>query len=118
MEVNSILIVDDDSGMLSLCKEIFEDKGYQVTTTESAEQAWPIIDSKPDEFDYILTDNDMPNTTGFELITRLRHLGYKSSLILMSGNPQPDNVDIIWNKNTHFIAKPFCPIIFEQIFEK
>ena len=115
-QIKNILIVDDNSAMLCLCTEIFEIMGFHVKLANNAEEAWSIFLSMPSQFDYILTDNDMPQTTGIELIARLRNHGYELPLILMSGGVPPDILDDILDKNTHFLAKPFCMSKLNEIF--
>ena len=49
-----ILLVDDDTDMLSALSRIFSKKGYLVTTAQSGEDAWKFIEETM--FDLIISD--------------------------------------------------------------
>jgi PAS domain S-box-containing protein len=68
-----VLVVEDDPDTLDMLKYILDNRGAEVMTAGSAEEALEALDrSKPD---VLVSDVAMPNQDGFELIGRLRSRG-------------------------------------------
>ena len=85
MNNGNILVVDDESEICSLIKEILEDEGYKVTIAENAGQAR----SEKTEFkpDLILLDIWMPDTDGITLLKEWNQSGQTlPPVIMMSGH--------------------------------
>ncbi|MGZ4961169.1 MAG: response regulator, partial [Limisphaerales bacterium] len=64
-----ILLADDDIDLLELNKEVLSAAGYQVTTATDGALAWAALQAV--RFDLLITDNNMPNTTGIELLEKM-----------------------------------------------
>ncbi|MDA1096750.1 MAG: response regulator transcription factor [Chloroflexi bacterium] len=76
----SILIVDDDHGIVTLLKEWLEEAGYSVrATTNSAEALRIFFDHRPS---LSVVDLRMPGIDGFQLIARIRELSDAPILVL------------------------------------
>lgn len=65
--MKNLLIVDDDLDILTLFSEFFESMGYNTVTAEDGMQAVDVL--KQVRIDLIITDLDMPNLNGCELIS-------------------------------------------------
>jgi len=65
-----ILLVDDDHDVLILGKSIFAQAGYHVMTADNALSALQILNDWP--CDVVLTDANMPQHSGFDLIRTIR----------------------------------------------
>jgi two-component system chemotaxis sensor kinase CheA len=65
-----ILIVDDSITTRTLEKNILESAGYDVALAINGAEAWDIIQSK--EFDLVVSDVEMPEMNGFDLIRTIR----------------------------------------------
>jgi len=65
-----ILIVDDDAMQLTLMKEIFANYPVEVVTESDSGDVMRILGEQP--FDLVLSDIQMPNIDGFELVRRIR----------------------------------------------
>ncbi len=66
----SILIVDDSASMRQMVSFTLQDAGYEVTTANHGKDALSKIDQKP--FKLVITDLNMPEMDGLQLITALR----------------------------------------------
>lgn len=65
-----ILVVDDSYTTRTLQKNILTNNGYTVTTSGNPNDALEKI--KETNFDFIISDVQMPNMNGFEFISKLR----------------------------------------------
>ena len=109
----SILVVEDDEGMLSLSKSMLERLGYTVHVAAGPGQAVDIVKERP-ELDLLISDVVMPEMNGRELVDVIRALRPQLKFIHMSGY----TADVIarqgvMEEGIHFIQKPFrsmnCP---------
>src|ERR1041385_6486488 len=69
-ERRRILIVDDDPGARAALIGLLEREGYAVDAAEDGATALHVASDRPP--DVVVTDLDMPNMGGMELLTRLR----------------------------------------------
>ena len=82
---SSILVVDDEPGILALVKDILEDEGYEVDTAEDAERARAARRNRRP--DLILLDIWMPGTDGVSLLSEWSESGAgEAPVIMMSGH--------------------------------
>lgn len=66
------LVVDDDSRNLRGLERLLKTRGIIVFGTTSPKAALKVLQSNPKHFDVLLTDFDMPEMTGGELIEKMR----------------------------------------------
>ena len=82
---SSILVVDDEPGILALIKDILEDEGYQVEVAEDAEDARASRRNRRP--DLILLDIWMPDSDGISLLREWAKSGAGDApIIMMSGH--------------------------------
>ncbi|RZJ70273.1 ATP-binding protein [Flavobacterium sp.] len=65
-----ILIVDDDAMQLTLMKEIFANYPVEVAVESDSGKVEELLENS--NFDLVLSDIQMPNIDGFELVRRIR----------------------------------------------
>ena len=65
----SILLADDEEGILKTLGRALREDGHQVTATTSAAEAARLLSERP--FDVLVVDHRMPGRTGLELIRDL-----------------------------------------------
>lgn len=78
-----ILIVEDEPGEQALLRAVFEGSGHQVYITPDGEQGYRAHLRKG--FDLVVTDLQMPNVDGLELIASLQQLFPDTPIIAVSG---------------------------------
>lgn len=78
----NILIVDDEVSILQLFQMALQKKDYTVDTANSAAEALKKL--KQNFFDIVVTDLSMPETTGMELLTKVRELYPETAVIMMT----------------------------------
>ncbi len=71
LESKSILIVDDEEGLLALLKYALEERGFEVSTANNAIDAGIAISSKLPAL--ILMDIKMPGINGFQACVALKN---------------------------------------------
>ena len=82
---SSILVVDDEPGILALIKDILEDEGYEVDVAEDAEAARASRRNRRP--DLILLDIWMPDSDGISLLREWAKSGAGDApIIMMSGH--------------------------------
>jgi two-component system chemotaxis sensor kinase CheA len=69
-ETYRILVSEDSITSRTLLKNILETAGYQVTTSVNGTDAY--IKARTGNFDLVISDVDMPEMNGFELIMKIR----------------------------------------------
>jgi len=81
----SILFVDDEVTILNIGKQILEDLGYKVTTTNDSINALNTFKAEPEKFDIVITDQAMPGMTGENLAKELINIRKEIPTILCTG---------------------------------
>ena len=77
------LIVDDDPGLREVGKLLLESQGYEVITAEDGFEA--LIALKKSLPDILISDLNMPNMSGFELLSVVRRRFPNIPVIVISG---------------------------------
>ncbi|WP_296146646.1 ATP-binding protein [uncultured Flavobacterium sp.] len=118
-----ILIVDDDAMQLSLMKEIFSNYPVKVTTLVDATKVRNLLEYE--NFDMVLSDIQMPNIDGFELVRIIRNNNSKKvatiPVIALSGKRNLNPEDFTSKGFTAFHSKPLkleeLLLLMKSIFE-
>ncbi|WP_429435341.1 PAS domain S-box protein [Pseudomonas sp. BS3782 TE3695] len=79
-----VLVVDDDSLVLTSTSLLLEDLGHQVISAASGAQALALFDSEQ-EFDLVITDMVMPKMNGAQLAQAIRIIRPHLPIILATG---------------------------------
>lgn len=68
----TILVVDDFTSIRQFVCEILEKKGYSTLGVSNGSEAFQVLASKPGGVDLVLSDYNMPDCTGFELLKKIK----------------------------------------------
>jgi two-component system chemotaxis response regulator CheY len=79
----SVLIVDDDSGVRGLLRYILEEAGYQVMEAENGREAMRVL--REHSVHLVLIDLVMPVQEGLETIPQIKAAFPATRIIAMSG---------------------------------
>ncbi len=79
-----ILIVDDETGILTTLAGILEDEGYRTLTTTSGERALELYDQHTP--DAVFLDIWLPDRDGLELLQAIREKDSFAAVVMMSGH--------------------------------
>ncbi len=80
---HEVLLVDDEAVVLTVLREALRRGGYRVTTAASGEEAIELMQRRT--FDLVLTDKNLPGTSGLEVARIARALPSPPAVILMTG---------------------------------
>ncbi len=83
--MKKILIVDDDTYILSSFSQVLIRRGFEVTTAESGQQALEKL--KKDSFDVALIDVRLPDMEGTDLLEKAKKELEKTVKIMLTGYP-------------------------------
>ena len=98
-----ILVIDDEADILLLYSEVLVHSGYRVDTAQDGHEGWKALVASGG-YDLLITDNNMPNLTGLELVRKVRSSGMNLPVILASGTA-PLNRE--WLQLASILPKPF-----------
>jgi CheY-like chemotaxis protein len=104
--VATVLVVDDEFGILQVLTEILTESSYNVLTAINGRQALEKL--RANHVDVVLTDYMMPTLDGPALIDAMRaeEASRLIPVVLMSSLP-PAYIDTRLAGQQHFLRKPF-----------
>jgi two-component system, chemotaxis family, chemotaxis protein CheY len=90
----TILVVDDYGSIRNFICEILEKKGYATMGAANGNQAYELLLEKPDTVNLVLTDYNMPECTGFELLQKIRTNPGVSAIpvVMLTTESNPDKM--------------------------
>lgn len=80
-----ILFVDDEPAIAKLGGRVLEQLGYSVTVRTSSVESLELFQSRPNDYDLVISDVTMPLMTGDQLATQLMQIRPEIPVILFTG---------------------------------
>lgn len=111
-----ILVADDSSTMRRILKMTLARCGYN-DVSEATDGQDAVRQSETETFDCVLTDWNMPNMDGLELIQHLRSTeAYAKTPIMMitTEGAKDDVIEALTRGANSYIVKPFTPETLKQ----
>lgn len=78
------LIIEDDPNTLDLFSFQLSSEGFEVTGADTGQKGIDLIEKE--DFDVILTDLNLPDINGIDLVSRSRSLAPQTEIIVVTGN--------------------------------
>jgi CheY-like chemotaxis protein/HPt (histidine-containing phosphotransfer) domain-containing protein len=100
-----VLVVDDDPLSRELLSVLLDSEGYAVQSADSGEAALALLHQGGLTPDLVLTDVQMPGTTGASLAGKLRQACGPATILLAMSGSQPAKAET--SKFDGFLMKPF-----------
>jgi CheY-like chemotaxis protein len=108
MEKISILWADDEIELLKPHILFLEEKGYEVVTTNSGNEALDIIQTRP--FDIIFLDENMPGLSGLETLKQLKSIAPQIPIVMITKSEEETIMEgAIGSKIADYLIKPVNP---------
>lgn len=108
MENIRILWADDEIELLRSHILFLQEKGYEVVTTNSGDEALDIV--KAQDFDIVFLDENMPGLSGLETLDQIKD--YKSNIpVVMITKSEEESImeDAIGSNIADYLIKPVNP---------
>ncbi len=115
-----ILIVDDFSTMRRIIKNLLRDLGFNNTQeADDGQTAWPMLQTG--NFDFLVTDWNMPIMTGIELLEKVRASDELASLPVLLVTAEAKKEQIVQAAQAGvngYVVKPFTAITLKEKIDK
>ena len=109
-----ILIAEDESQIAEPLRKNFLEEGHHAMVAKDGEEALQLVEKI--EFDVIVLDWKMPKVSGIEVCKRLREMGNKTPILLLTALSQVSNkVEALNSGADDYITKPFS---FEELLAR
>ncbi|MFQ5328946.1 MAG: chemotaxis response regulator CheY [Thermodesulfobacteriota bacterium] len=115
-----ILVVDDFSTMRRIVKNLLKELGYQYFE-EADDGVNALAKLKSNNFDFIVSDWNMPNMTGLDLLKAVRaddDLKATPFLMVTAEAQQSNIIEAVQAGVSNYIVKPFTAATLQQKLEK
>jgi two-component system response regulator HydG len=102
----SILVIDDESGILETLRILLKNEGFDVTTSQGGKAGLEQLKSSAP--DIVLTDVRMPQVTGIDILQAVRDQDPETPVILMTAQASLQTAIQAVNQGAfYYIQKPF-----------
>ncbi len=110
-----ILLVDDDDSLAESIQVVLESRGYEVARAADGEAG--LKAAKDGEFDLLLTDFRMPGLGGMQLLEKIKAVGPRLPVVMMTAFSTTDRVIEATRKGAFdYLIKPFeMPDLLEVV---
>jgi len=99
------LVIDDDVATLEFMKFQLKDEGFDVTTAERGQRALDFV--RETEFDIILTDLNLPDLNGVELVKQSKQISPDTEIIMITGFGSMEKaIEATKAGAFHYVEKP------------
>jgi two-component system chemotaxis response regulator CheY len=119
---NSIkyLVVDDFSTMRRIVKNLLQELGYQdIQEADDGKTAWPMLQAG--NFDFVITDWNMPQMPGLDLLKAIRADARLKNLPVLMVTAEAKREQIVEAAQagvSGYVVKPFTAEILKQKLDK
>jgi signal transduction histidine kinase len=104
----TVLVVDDETILLTMMETILTEFGYKVLTAGSGQKALAILARDDTNVNLVVTDLVMPSMSGRELVEHIRQLKPATKILCTSGYVMPPDK----RADAAFLRKPFTSMEF------
>jgi two-component system chemotaxis response regulator CheY len=113
-----VLVTDDSRVMRQIVIRTLRQAGYDWDVREASDGAEALAAIQADEPDVVLSDWNMPNMTGIELLRSLRAAGYQTPFGFVTSEGSPEMRSTAEEAGALFlIAKPFTADGFREVID-
>ncbi len=105
--MENILVVDDEPMIRSLMDHTLSMMGYSVTEAGSVTEALKKFESEEMRFDALVTDYNLEDGNGFDIMRSVRSRSEETPVILMTGSMKITRSDSLQKGFSAYFHKPF-----------
>jgi len=115
----TILVVDDFASIRDFVCDTLQRKGYETLGAANGNDAYKVLTERASDVNLVLTDYNMPDCTGFELLKKIKEnpLVTKVPVVFLTTESNPDKMRSAKEAGlTAWIKKPYrSETFFAQI---
>ncbi len=111
------LVVDDSRAVRMILAKTLKELGFEVQEAANGREAWEVIEAERTALTLVLSDWNMPEVNGLELLKRLRQDPKLSSLIvvMVTTETELDQMAVALEAGANeYIMKPFTKEILVE----
>jgi len=113
---NTVLIVDDDTAICDMLRDVITGQGYSVAVVRKGEEAIEILDRQ--RFALIFLDLVLPGVSGVEVLRHLKAIKSDAIITIISGyGDSPIATEAMSLGPMFFVKKPFDVSAVRDILE-
>jgi two-component system chemotaxis response regulator CheY len=115
-----ILIVDDFGTMRRILRNLLKEIGY-INTDEAEDGQSALSRLRAERYDFVVSDVNMPNMNGFELLRQIRADATLRALPVLLVTAEAKKEDIVMAAQagaSGYIVKPFTKATLEEKIQK
>lgn len=110
----TILVAEDSPSFRLMLRQFLAGEGFNVLEAGDGDNAWDLVSLTPG-LDLVVTDVDMPGSSGIDLLTKVREHCPNLPVILITGSPSiAAAVNCIRSGAFGYIPKPFALDAFKK----
>lgn len=112
----NVLLVEDNAFAQRLARQVLVQLGFQnIHMVKDGQAAIEALEEAELRYDLIISDWNMPNVTGLELLQHVRKSWENMPFLMLTGNQTVEFVQQARaNKVDAYIIKPFSPLQLRQ----
>ncbi|WP_201353963.1 response regulator [Hydrogenimonas urashimensis] len=116
-----IMVVDDSSTMRRIIKNTLNRLGYQdLLEAADGQEAWEVMQANKDDIGVLITDWNMPNMNGLELVKKVRGEASFEDIPIIMVTTEGGKAEVITALKAgvnNYIVKPFTPQVLKEKLE-
>ena len=110
MQRKRVLWIDDEIEFLRSHIMFLESRGYSVTPVFSGDDGLHLIKEKPDYFDIVLVDEQMPGKDGITVLTEIKDFNAEMPVVMVTKSEEEELMErAIGRKIDGYLTKPVNP---------
>jgi two-component system chemotaxis response regulator CheY len=120
IEGTKFLVVDDFSTMRRIVRNLLKELGF-LNVQEAEDGVEALAKLRADEFDFVVSDLNMPNMTGIELLQairadeKLKHL----PVLMVTAEAKKENIIMAAQAGANgYVVKPFTAATLDEKLKK
>jgi signal transduction histidine kinase len=114
--VPTVLVVDDEAGVLEVTRMVFEANGFRVLAADNSDEAIRLFRSEK-EIGVVLLDMTMPEVGGNETLRRLKSIRESVLVVGSSGLSEGEARESFGDGLRGFLQKPYTPRVLLDAIE-
>ena len=104
----TILVIDDEEFLIKICEMMLKRLGHKVFKAHSGSEGLKIFETNKNQIDLIISDLNMPEMDGQEVIAKLRKIDRNVKVLLSSGALlDSDEKEVIKRGFNGLLKKPY-----------